>query len=244
MGGTQGKLKKNIGLFGVFALAFGTTVSSGFFLLPGIAFKEAGPAIILAYMLAAVVVLLPILCKAELATAMPRSGGVYFYLDRAFGPMAGSIVGISSWIALSLKASFALVGIGYYMGLFFEGHDTTLIAVALACGFGILNIVGASKASKLQTLFVIMVLGLLTWFTGWGLPEVDPTHLDNFFAKGETTMISMIGVVVVSYMGLTKVCSVAEEVANPERNLPLGMLLALAVLGVAGAQGGTAFYMR
>ena len=71
-------LRKDISLFGVFAIALGTTISSGLFLLPGIAFAQAGPAIIVSYLLAGLVVLPPLLCKSELATAMPRAGGVYF----------------------------------------------------------------------------------------------------------------------------------------------------------------------
>ncbi|MCH2138277.1 MAG: amino acid permease [Phycisphaerales bacterium] len=228
MAGSKGTLHKHIGLFGVFALSFGTTVSSGFFLLPSMAYDMAGPAIVLAYLLAGVVVLLPILCKAELTTAMPRAGGVYFYMDRAFGPMAGSIAGISSWIALSLKASFALVGAGFYISLFFDHPpNTTVIAVVATVLFGLLNIVGAGKAARIQQGLVVCVIGLLVWFCINGLPEVNQARFDHFFAKGEGTMISMIGVVVVAYMGLTKVASVAEEVQNPERNIPVGMLLAL-----------------
>ena len=228
MAGEPHKLKKTIGLFGVFALALGTTVSSGIFLLPGMAFNVAGPAIIVTYLLAGLVMLLPSLCKCELATAMPRAGGVYFYIDRAFGPMAGSVAGIGSWIALSLKTSFALVGLGFYLGLFFDGYNSTLIAVLVAMAFGGLNIVGARKASRLQNMLVLLVLGLMAWFTIDGSMDIQTARFEDFFGQGETTMISMIGVVIVSYMGLTKVASVAEEVKNPERNLPMGVLLALA----------------
>ena len=56
--------------------------------------------------LAALVVVPPLLCKAELTTAMPKAGGVYFYLDRAFGPMAGAVAGLGTWISLTLKTSF------------------------------------------------------------------------------------------------------------------------------------------
>ena len=227
MVGDAHKLKKSIGLFGVFAVAFGTTIAGGFFLLPGMAFSVAGPAIILSYVLAGLVVLLPSICKCELATAMPRAGGIYFYLDRAFGPMAGCIAGIGTWIALSLKTSFALVGLGFYVGLFFEGQDTTLIAVLVALAFGMLNIIGASKASALQNMLVILVLLLLSWFTIDGTLDIKPARFNDFFGQGETTMISMIGIVLISYVGLTKVASIAEEVKNPDRNIPMGVLLAL-----------------
>lgn len=268
MAGSSGTLTKHIGLFGVFAIALGTTISSGFFLLPGMAFAQAGPAIIGSYLLAGVVMLVPVLCKAELTTAMPRAGGVYFYLDRAFGPMVGSVAGISSWIALTLKTSFALVGSGFYLGVFLRGAPMNgffrwcetqglidvlpgtpevvegptglligCIAVLIAVLFGMLNIIGAGKAIRLQMILVMCVVGVLTWFVVGGAWEIDPARYAGFLDKGTDTMFAMIGVVLVSYMGLTKVASIAEEVKNPERNVPLGVLLALAtaaILYVAG----------
>ena len=222
-----GALRKDISLFGVFAIALGTTISSGFFLLPGMAFAEVGPAVIVSYLLAGLVVLPPLLCKAELATAMPRAGGVYFYVDRCFGPLAGTVAGVGTWMALTLKTSFALVGSGYYLGLFIPDPPVILIAVVLAVAFGTLNMFGAGKTTKLQAMLVVAMLVLLAWFVGWGASDIDASHFDGFWGKGGETVISMVGVVLISYMGLTKVVSVAEEIRNPERNIPAGILLAL-----------------
>jgi amino acid transporter/mannitol/fructose-specific phosphotransferase system IIA component (Ntr-type) len=220
-------LRKDISLFGVFAIALGTTISSGLFLLPGMAFAQAGPAIIVSYLLAGLVVLPPLLCKSELATAMPRAGGVYFYIDRAFGPLAGTIAGLGTWISLTLKTSFALVGSGYYIGLFIPDPPVLLIAIVLALLFGGVNLLGAGKTTRMQSMLVICVLVLLCWFSAWGSFDIDTSRFNDFWGAGSETVISMVGVVVVSYMGLTKVASIAEEVRNPERNLPRGMLLAL-----------------
>lgn len=225
-------LRKDISLFGVFAIALGTTISSGFFLLPGLAFAQAGPAIIVSYLLAGLVVLPPLLCKSELATAMPRAGGVYFYMDRAFGPLAGTIAGLSTWISLTLKTSFALVGSGYYIGLFIPDPPVLLIAIVLALLFGGINLLGAGKTTRMQSMLVICVLVLLCWFSTWGSFDIDTSRFNNFWGAGSETVISMVGVVVVSYMGLTKVATLAEEVRNPERNLPRGMLLALLAAGL------------
>ena len=220
-------LRKDISLFGVFAIALGTTISSGLFLLPGIAFAQAGPAIIVSYLLAGLVVLPPLLCKSELATAMPRAGGVYFYIDRAFGPLAGTIAGLGTWISLTLKTSFALVGSGYYIGLYIPDPPVLLIAIVLALLFGGINLLGAGKTTHMQSMLVICVLGLLCWFTTWGSFDIDTSRFNDFWGAGSETVISMVGVVVISYMGLTKVVSIAEEVRNPERNIPRGILLAL-----------------
>ena len=107
-------LKKELGLFEAFAIAAGAMISSGLFVLPGIAFAKAGPAMIYAYLLAGLFVVPAMLAKAELATAMPRSGGVYFFVDRSMGVAPGTLAGMASWFSLSFKSAFALIGIGAF----------------------------------------------------------------------------------------------------------------------------------
>tara|TARA_B100002051_G_scaffold270626_1_gene303899 strand:- start:76 stop:2163 length:2088 start_codon:yes stop_codon:yes gene_type:complete len=222
----SGSLKKDISLLGVFAIALGTTISSIFF-LPGMAFREVGPALLVSYVLAALVVTPPLLCKAELTTAMPKAGGVYFYLDRAFGPLAGAVAGLGSWISLTLKTSFVLVGSGYYIAIFVDDAPITLIAIGLAVLFGVINTLGVGKTAKMQNVLVVCVILLLVWFIFQGSTSINTAHFDNFMGSGTYNVVSMTGIVLVSYMGLTKVASVAEEVRSPERNIPLGIILAL-----------------
>ena len=159
----QVKLKKDLSLFGVFAVATGTTLSAGFFLLPGMAYSQSGPAVILAYFIAALMMVAPMLCKVELATAMPKAGGTYFFLDRSLGPLAGTIGGLGTWLALLLKAAFALVGMGAYITLFFSDAPITTMAIALAVVFGAINFMGAKATTRFQIVMVIGLLGLLSW---------------------------------------------------------------------------------
>ena len=74
-------LKKELTLLNVYAIATGTTLSAGFFLLPGIAFNEAGPAVVLSYMIAAIPLIPEMFSMVELSTAMPKAGGAYYFLD-------------------------------------------------------------------------------------------------------------------------------------------------------------------
>ena len=99
-------LKKELTLLNVYAIATGTTLSAGFFLLPGIAFNEAGPAVVLSYLIAAIPLIPAMFSMAELATAMPRAGGAYYFLDRSMGPFVGTIGGMGTWLALVLKTAF------------------------------------------------------------------------------------------------------------------------------------------
>ncbi|MDA3860556.1 MAG: amino acid permease [Melioribacteraceae bacterium] len=221
------KLKKEIGLLGVFSIAAGTTLSAGFFLLPGLAAQQAGPALILAYVLAAIPLIPAMLSVVELATAMPKAGGVYYFLDRSLGPLVGTIGGIGTWLALILKVAFALIGMGAYISLFIPGLAIVPIAVFLAVALGLLNIFGAKKSGKFQIYLVVGLLSLLTYFIVGGIPELNYTHFNNFFDAGFDSIIATAGLVYISYVGVTNVASLAEEVHNPEKNLPIGVFLAL-----------------
>lgn len=222
------RLKKDLGLFKVYALATGATLSSGFFLLPGLAAAEAGPAVILSYLIAAIHIIPAVFSLAELCTAMPRAGGVYYFTDRSLGPLLGTIAGIGMWVALILKGAFVLIGMGAYLSIFFQKVPTTQIAVGLAVAFGLVNLFGVKKTGSFQVILVIILLTTLGWFLGQGLVVLRLEHFQGFFDKGFDAIYGTAGLVYVSYVGLTKIASVSEEVKDPEKNLPRGMFLALA----------------
>ncbi|MBN1516118.1 amino acid permease [Candidatus Sumerlaeota bacterium] len=225
-------MKKELSLLSIFALATGATLSSGFFLLPGLAFEDAGPALSLCYLIALLPLIPAMLCKVELATAMPRAGGVYYFLDRSMGPLVGTIGGIGTWLALTLKTAFALIGMGAYIHLYLPSMNVLPLAAILAVLFGVANLFGSKKAVGLQIGLVAVLLPILLWFTGAGSMQMDTSHFQGFFNKGFDSIIAVAGMVYISYVGVTKVISVSEEVKDPERNLPLGIFLAV---GVAAA---------
>ncbi|HDZ58563.1 MAG TPA: amino acid permease, partial [Ignavibacteriales bacterium] len=163
----------------------------------------------------------------ELATAMPRAGGVYYFLDRTLGPMIGTIGGFGTWAALVLKVSFALIGMGAYMKLFFPEIEIIPIAIIIALILGLLSLFGAQKSGRLQSLLVSALIFILLLFIGGGVPEINKIHFDNFLASGWNSVFSAAGLVYISYVGITKIASLSEEVKNPERNIPLGIFLAL-----------------
>ena len=225
-------LEKQLGLWDVYAIATGATLSSGFFLLPGIAAVGAGAAIPVSYILAALILMPGLFSLVELATAMPRAGGIYYFLDRSMGPLVGAIGGFGTWIAVILKAAFALIGVGAYLQLFMPGLEMGPIAAAFAIFFGVVNYLGAKKSGSFQVLLLVGLLILLLWFCGLGLLHIEVGNFSGFVESGSTGIISTAGLVIVSYMGLTQVASVAEEVKRPERNLPLGMFLAFGTIVV------------
>lgn len=229
-------LQKQLGLWDVFAISTGAMFSSGFFLLPGLAAAETGPSVFLAYFFAGVLVLPTMFSVSELCTAMPRAGGTYYFIDRSLGPLMGTIGGFGSWLALVLKSAFALIGMGAYIGIFIE-VPITLVAVVLTVFFGIINIVGAKESSFLQKILVAALLGIMFFYILQGafhffsvnFFELARQQFTPFFTHGINGVLSTIGMVFVSYAGLTKVASIAEEVENPDKNIPLGMILSLIV---------------
>ena len=238
------RLKKELGLFDVYAISTGAMFSSGFFLLPGLAAAQTGPSVSLAYLVAGLFILPAMLSVAELATAMPRAGGAYYFLDRALGPVVGTIGGLGTWLALVLKSAFALVGMGAYLALWIDLPIEPL-AIALTGLFMAVNIVGAKESSGLQRWLVTVLLGVLFVFLVQGgvdaivtRPTGDMTdRFAPFFAFGFAGFAGTVGFVFVSYAGLTKVASVAEEVRNPDRNIPLGMMLSLLTASVVYTVG-------
>ena len=232
-------LKKELTLLNVYAIATGTTLSAGFFLLPGIAFNEAGPAVVLSYLIAAIPLIPAMFSMVELSTAMPRAGGAYYFLDRSMGPFVGTIGGLGTWLALVLKTAFALIGMGAYIRIFWPDVPVVTLAVCLAFFFGVVNLFGARKTGTFQVFMVFALLLILFVFIGEGLPQINSQNFDGFFDKGGVSIISTAGLVYISYVGITNIASVAEEIENPERNLPLGVFLAIATAIAVYAVGTT-----
>lgn len=237
----RNKLKKDLGLFDVFAISTGAMFSSGFFLLPGIAAHYTGPSVFLAYLIAGILILPAMFSIAEISTALPRSGGAYFFLDRSLGPVMGTIGGLGTYFALMLKTAFAIIGIGAYAAIFWD-IPTKTVAIIATLFFMVLNLVGAKKTSAFQKVFVIFLLGILIVFIADGLfsifsvesirKQAIESQFTPFFSNGMSGLFTTVGFVFVSYLGLTQIASVAEEIKNPERNIPLGMILSLVVTGL------------
>ncbi len=224
------QLKKQLGLLDVFALAAGAMISSGLFVLPAIAFAKTGPGVVLSYFFASLLVLPSVLSKAELATAMPRAGGTYFFVERSLGPIWGLFGGMAGWFSLALKSAFAVVGMAVLIELIIEAQmvEWHLKAIAALCclGFTALNIISVKQAGRFQVLLVGILLAILAVFVLFGAGAVEAVRYKGFLEEGWAAVFATAGLVFISFGGLTKVASIAEEVKEPGRNLPLGMLLA------------------
>lgn len=224
-------LKRELHLIDVFTITAGSMICSGLFIIPGIAYSRAGPAAILAYLLAALIALPTMLSAVELATAMPKAGGVYFFVSRSMGYYAGTIAGFTRWLSISLKSAFSLIGIGVYFA-FITDIAVVYTPVVICIFFVIINMLGIKIIGKTQTLLTVALMSMLLFLALFGLPAISPQRFTPFLSLGIIPVFSTAGFVFISYGGMLTVTGLAEEVVNPERNLPLGMLLALAFTGI------------
>lgn len=225
------KLKRGLGLLDVFCIASGAMISSGLFILPGIASAKVGSALFLSYILASFIAIPTVFSKAELVTAMPRAGGDYFYISRSMGSVAGVIGGLSSWFSLSLKAAFALIGMAAYVELV-APFPVKTTALVLCSVFIVLNLVGIKQAARTQVVLVLGLLAALLFYIFLGFPSIHLERYTPFAPFGLGSIFATAGFVFISYGGLTKIASIAEEIRNPARNIPLGMILSLVLVGI------------
>ena len=222
-------LRRELGLLDIFCIASGAMISSGLFILPGIAYAKTGSSVVISYLIASIIIIPTLLSKAELATAMPKAGGDYFFIDRSMGPAIGTIGGLASWFALSSKTAFALIGIGAFVQLFNPGltdFNIKLIAVVFCILFTIINLYGVKHAGKTQVILVAGLISILIFYIVVGFFFIQPSRFEPFTTNGIPPIFATAGFIFVAYMGLTKICSVAEEIKKPKRNIPLGMFLA------------------
>ncbi len=225
------KLSKKLKLIDVISIASGAMISSGLFILPGVAHARAGPAVVVSYFLSGLLAMTGMLSIAELVTAMPKAGGDYFFISRSMGPGVGSISGLLSWFALSLKSAFALVGMAAFAAILMQ-VNIKVVAVILLLFFIAINMVGVKEASKFQVMLVTGLVLLLVFYIFKGLPVVKFSNFEPFAPNGLSAIIGTAGFVFVSYGGLLKVASVAEEVQNPGKIIPLGLILSLLIVTI------------
>ncbi|WP_254840727.1 APC family permease [Natronomonas marina] len=238
------ELERTLGLSGGLAIGIGTMIGAGIFVFPGLAAGRAGPAAAASFAIGAVIALLVALPASELATAMPKSGGGYYFISRGLGALAGAVVGLSLWFGLVFATAFYLVGFGFYavdaLGLagVAAGEGLVIpIALLVGAGFTVLNVTGTENAAKLQNGVVALLLAILGVFLTFGVLDAvgvvgRPTAPERFAPFGPFPVLSTAALVFTSYLGFAQVATVAGEMKAPGRNLPLAMVGSVLVVGV------------
>lgn len=232
---SKSELSRTIGLSAATSIGVGTMVGAGIFVFPGIAGGLAGPAAILSFLIAGLVALLVAACTAELATAMPKSGGGYFFVSRTFGPLWGILIGLAQWVGLIFACSFYLVGFGEYTIELFKEMELSGSAypqafAGIACFFLlILNILGTKKVGRFQNLIVILLTFLLVIIFSYGFIKLmggseSSNAVKEFFPRGKLSVFTTAALIFTSYLGFVQISTVAGEVRSPSKNLPRALM--------------------
>jgi len=222
-------LKRDLRPIDIFSIATGAMISSGLFILPGLAHAKTGPSVVVSYFLAGLLAVTGMLSQAELVSAMPKAGGTYFYVTRSMGPAAGTVDGIITWLSISFKSAFALLGMAAFISVFIT-YNIHAVAVTLALLFIAVNFFGVGKAGKLQTILVFFLILLLIIYNVKGVSHIEIKNFGGFAPAGLAGIVSTAGYVFISYGGLLKVASIAEEAENPGKTIPMGMIFSLVVV--------------
>ena len=213
---------------GAIAVSIGGMLS-GIFVLPGLAVGITGSSVWLAFLVAALCILPAVLSKSELGTAMPKSGGTYVYIERAFGPLFGTIAGIGLWLSLLLKSAFSLVGLSAYLYVVVnidEAYTKAIALLALLLIF-LLNVFGLKKVEKTQLVIVSTSIISLIVIIVLGFNSFDSKLTEPVFSDGTNGFIAGVAFLYISYAGVTKIAAIAGEIKNPAKNLPLTMIISL-----------------
>ena len=229
------ELAKDLGLFAALTIGIGTMIGAGIFVLPGTAVARAGPLAAGTFVLGGVIAIFTALSASELGTAMPKSGGAYFYVNRALGPLFGTITGWANWLGLAFASAFYMYGLGEYVNtlvglgpvgagpLSFEAAQ--VIGLLGAVFFITVNYLGAKETGGLQIIIVSVLVGILSIFTVVGIINADLNALQPLAPPGALgEVLPVTAIVFVSYLGFVQITSVAEEIKNPGRNLPLAVI--------------------
>ena len=236
------ELAKDLGLLEALTIGVGTMIGAGIFVLPGPATAAAGPIVALSFVVGGGISLFTAMSASELGTAMPKAGGSYYYVNHALGPLFGSIAGLGNWMGLAFASAFYAIGFGSYAGEFLPSLALQLGPVGLANAqvyallagilFIAVNYIGAKETGRLQNVIVITLVAILVVFIAAAVGHAEVDTLLPLAPKGWGAVLPATALVFVSFLGFAKITTVAEEIKNPGRNLPLAIIGSVLIVTV------------
>jgi len=191
-------LERDLGLTSIIAISMGAMIGSGIFILPGLAMAEAGPAVILSFVIAGILVFPAAISIAELGTAMPEAGGDYIFIERGLGPAAGTIAGLGTWLMLMFKGALALVGGMFYLEAVIALPGVESVALVIGTILILVNIFGVKQTGGLQVVMVIVMVMILGIFIAVSLANIEYSQFTPFYDEGTSGLIAATVMVLIS----------------------------------------------
>ena len=247
--GASDHLKRSIGTFQLTMFGVGATVGTGIFFVLSQAVPESGPGVVVSFIIAGIAAGLAAICYAELASAVPVSGSTYSYAYTTMGEFVA--MGVAACLLLEYGVSIAAVAVGWsgylnvLLGNLFGIHiphaltaapwdsDPGIInlpAIILIVMCTLLLIRGASESAAVNTVMVVIKLGVLAMFAIIAFTAFDADHFADFAPFGVAGIGAAAGTIFFSYIGLDAVSTAGDEVKDPQRTMPRAIIAALIVV--------------
>ncbi|WP_372492450.1 amino acid permease [Actinomadura litoris] len=246
--GEGGELRRSMSLLQLTLFSVGATLGTGIFVVLGEAVPKAGPAVVLAFVLAAVTALFSALSYAELAGTIPVSGSSYSYAYATLGELVAWVCGWCLLLEYAVSVSAVAVGWGSYLNEFFaKAFDVTMpaaISNSPGEGGGVLNLPavavvaiatflllrGTSESATANTIMVFLKIAVLLFFCAVAFTAFRGGNLTPFAPMGWAGISAAGSKVFFSYIGFDAASTAGEEARNPRRDLPLAIVLSLAIV--------------
>lgn len=248
---TEGKgLKKVLGAFELTALGIGAIIGTGIFVLTGVAAAEyAGPALVLSFIFSGIVCIGAALCYAELAAMIPVAGSAYTYCYVGLGEIWAWIVGWDLVLEYLVFVSTVSVGWSAYMANLLQSAGVNIPAAIinpLGVSGGVVNLpailiaviitsvvyIGIKEATGLNNILVLVKVAAVLLFIAIATGHVNPANWHPFFPFGIGGVFKGAAIIFFAYVGFDAVATAAEEVKNPQRDLPIGIIGSLLICTV------------
>ena len=221
------ELRRELGLLDATGIGFGAVVGAGVYVVIGLAAGIAGPAILIALLIAGSVAAANALSSAQLAARFPQSGGTYEYGYQVLNPWLGYIAG---WMFLASKIAAAgtvAIGLGSYIELVSPGLETRWIAAGAILFFTALNYFGLRKSSTLNLAIVAVSTGALILLVAMGLPRVDTANYSPFLPFGWKSVLEASALLFFAYTGYARIATLGEEVRDPALTIPRAIIITI-----------------
>ena len=250
---TEPALKREIGAASLALNAINLTVGSGIFVLPAIVAASLGPSSFIAYIICGVLVILIMLCYAEVGSKITTTGGSYAYVEKAFGPLAGFLVNTLFWVGFSSLADAAVVNamtdmLAIWFPFFSILYVRIIFFILVFGALALINVRGVKEGAQFAATATILKLAPLLLLVMIGLFNIAPANLaiqslPGIKAIGETSLVLFF-----AFTGTETALNVSGEIKNPQKNIPKGifmgvtgvliiyMLLQFVAQGVMGSQ--------
>ncbi len=228
-------IKRKLRLFDFFCLVAGSMISSGIFILPGLVYLKIGPLISIAYLIAGLLVIPTLFSKMELSSAMPNSGGEYFFFDRSLGAGLGTLTGMAAWFSLAIKSAFALLGIGVFMTVLFPSisySQVKLITIFFCLFFMVINMIITKHSLKLHSWLVIVIITILALFLFFGSGNIKLDNFSNFNHSSTRDLFATVGLIFIAYCGLNRIVSKAGKKRIHNNNLTLTTIFVFLIVTI------------